>query len=30
MVSEDVNWKGNGQYSMDVEVGVGDISIKLD
>jgi len=30
MVSEDVTWNGSGQYSIDVEVGVGDISIKLD
>lgn len=30
MVSEEVNWSGSGEYSIDVEVGVGDISIKLD
>ncbi len=30
MVSEEVNWTGSGEYSIDVEVGVGDISIKLD
>lgn len=30
MVSEEVNWIGSGEYSIDVEVGVGDVSIKLD
>jgi len=29
MVSEEVSWVGKGQYSIDVEVGVGDASIKL-
>jgi|GEM_PF-734613 len=29
-VSEDVIWTGSGEYAIDVEVGVGDISIKLD
>lgn len=29
MVSEEVSWSGKGEYSIDVEVGVGDISIKL-
>ncbi|MDP2560083.1 hypothetical protein [Psychrobium sp. 1_MG-2023] len=30
MVSEEVVWRGTGQYKMDVEVGVGDASITLD
>lgn len=29
MVSESVNWIGKGQYAINVEVGVGDASIKL-
>jgi len=30
MVSEEVTWTGSGEYAIDVEVGVGDVSIKLD
>lgn len=29
MVSEEVSWVGQGKYAIDVEVGVGDASIKL-
>lgn len=30
LVSEDVNWTGQGSYSISAEVGVGDVSITLE